>query len=129
MCFYRTSKHKCSDTPITVYKVMLKVGPDCVNSIFYPALKPYLVGQNIEAWRSVSTETLDIRFAFGGEIVHAYRRLDRAILKIRELCVFHSTFNPIALVVVECEIPPGVEYWLGSDGEIGARELIITKIR
>lgn len=107
---------------------MRKIGPGCINSIYYSALTPYLVGQKIVAAYSADTELMDIASTLDKEIVHAYRRLDRAILKIRELCVFHSTFNPIALTVVQCEIPPEVEYWYGSDGEIGARELRIVSI-
>lgn len=128
MCFYRISKHKCSDTPITVYKVMKKPGPNCVNSIYCSALKPYLVGENIVAAKRADTELMDIAVALDGEIVHAYRTLDRARGEINWMCGFGDCLFPAILTIVQCEIPPGVEYWLGSDGEIGARELRIVSI-
>jgi hypothetical protein len=128
MCFYRISKHQCSDTPITVYKVMHKIGPNCINSVYYPVLKPYLVGEKIIAWRPADTELMDIAFALDGEIVHAYQTLDRAEDGIRRICHFSDSWCHYMLTIVQCEIPPGVEYWLGSDGEIGARELRIVSI-
>lgn len=128
MCFYRISKHKCSDTPITVYKVMKKLGPNCVNSIYYSALKPYLVGENIVAAKRANTELMNIAVALDGEIVHAYRTLDRARGEINLIWAFGDCLYPTILTIVQCEIPPGAEYWLGADGEIGAREMKIIAI-
>ena len=128
MCFYRISKHKCSDTPITVYKVMRKVSPDCVNSVYYPALKPYLVGEKIVASHSqASTKLMDMAFALDKEIVHAYQTLDRAEESMLRMGYFISQLIG-NLVIVKCEIPSGAEYWLGSGEEIGARELKIVSI-
>lgn len=128
MCFYRISKHKRSNTPITVYKVMRKIDPGCVNSIYYSALTPYLVGQKIVAARSADTKLMDMAFAFDREIVHAYQTLNRARLQINPICMFSDYLDINMLAIVECEIPPGVEYWLGYDGEIGAREMKIVAI-
>ena len=128
MCFYRISKHKRSDTPITVYKVMRKISSGCINSIYYSALTPYLVGQKIVAAHSADTELMDMAFALDREIVHAYHTLNRARLQIKPICIFSDTLYPDMLAIVECEIPPGVEYWLGYNGEIGAREMKIVSI-
>jgi hypothetical protein len=128
MCFFRISEHKRSNAQITVYKVMRKIGPDCVNSVYYPSIQPYSVGETIKAWRPADTELMDIAFALDGEIVHAYQTLDRAEDGIRRICHFSDTWCHYMLTIVQCEIPPGVEYWLGSDGEIGARELRIVYI-
>jgi hypothetical protein len=130
MCFYRISKHKRSDSPIptTVYKVMRKIGHDCVNSVYYPSIQPYSVGETIKAWRPADTELMDIAFTLDGEIVHAYQTLEGAEDGIRAICHFHDNWCHYMLTIVQCEIPPGVEYWLGSDGEIGARELRIVYI-
>ena len=128
MCFYRMSKHKCSDTPITVYKVMSKIDPNCVNSFYYPSIQPYSIGETIKAWRPADTELMDIAVTLDGEIVHAYQTLEGAEDGIKRICYFHDIWYHYTLTIVQCEIPPGVEYWLGSCGEIGARELRIVSI-
>lgn len=107
---------------------MFKAGPNCINSIYYPALKPYLVGEKIVASNShASTKLMDMAFALDKEIVHAYQTLDRAEESILRIGYLISQFIG-SLVIVKCEIPSGAEYWLGSDREIGARELKIVAI-
>ena len=125
MCFYRISEHKCSNAPITAYKVMRKVSPNRVNSVYYPSM-PYLAGETIKACYSADTALMDIAFCLDKEIVHAYQTLKRAEDQISRICHFSDTLCHYMLTIVQCEIPPGVEYWLGSDGEVGARELRIV---
>lgn len=107
---------------------MRKIGPNCVNSVYYPSIQPYSVGETIKVWRPTDTELMDIAVALDGEIVHSYQTLEGAEDGIRRICHFHDFWYHYTLTIVQCEIPPGVEYWLGSDGEIGARELRIVAI-
>jgi hypothetical protein len=91
-------------------------------------LTPYLVGQKIVAAHSADTELMDIAFTLDREIVHAYQTLARAKYQINPIWMFSDYLDINVLTIVKCEIPPGVEYWLGYDGEIGARELRIVSI-
>ena len=132
MCFYRTSKHKCSNNPITVYKVMRLVCPGTVNSIFHPAAHDgYWEKDVIEAKVFKSVEQMDALWSIGEEVVHAYQTLEYAIdAKNRYLFSMPTARSYMShiLRIVKCEIPPGIEYWLGSYGEIGARKLKIVSI-
>ena len=128
MCFYRMSTHRCSDVPITVYKVMVKVRPGQVNSVYYPRKLPYCEKCTISAaFPLVSNETIDDIYSLYGSIVHAYTSLSRAREAKPRICRY-TDWRSDCLVIVKCEIPPGVEYWLGYDGEIAAKEMKITAI-
>lgn len=133
MCLRPTSKHKCSDIPITVYKVMKLVYPGSVNSIFHPATHDgYWEKDVIKAKVFKPVEQMDTLWSIGEEVVHAYQTLEYAIdAKNRYLFSISPTRFYISYIlrIVKCEIPPGVEYWLGSRGEIGARELRIVSIK
>lgn len=128
MCFYRMSTCQCSNIPITVYKVMVKARSNMVNSVYFPRRFPYCEKDTITAaFPSVSKEVIDDTYSLYGTIVHAYKSLSRAQDAMWRIPRF-TDWTYECLVIVKCKIPPGVEYWLGSDGEIGARELRIVSI-
>ena len=99
-----------------------------VNSVYFPRRFPYCEKDTITAaFPLVSKETIDDTYSLYGTIVHAYKSLSRAQNAMYRISQF-TDWKRDCLVIVKCEIPPGVEYWYGSDGEIGARELKIVSI-
>lgn len=107
---------------------MVEVHPGLVNSVFYPRKLPYCEKCTISAaFPLLSNETIDNTYALYGSIVHAYKSLSRAKDAMRRIPQ-STDWTQNLLVIVQCEIPPGVEYWLGSDGEIGARKMKIVAI-
>lgn len=125
MCFCRISTHKCSDTPITVYKVMRFLSTDAVMPLYYYTNRYYSIGSTIKASKDVSTTVMDKLNIFEGEVVHAYTDISRAIACAMSTQLFVG--HP--LVVVECKIPLGVPYWVNEDKmEIAAKEMKIINI-
>lgn len=99
-----------------------------VNSVYFPRRFPYCEKDTITAaFPSVSKEMIDDTYSLYGTIVHAYKSLGRAQDAMWRIPRY-TDWTREGLVIVKCEIPPEVEYWYGSDGEIGARELRIVAI-
>ena len=115
MCLYKfDSSYKIAEKPITCYKVMRISainGTVYVNSMFYPCIgKGYKVGDTIKSALDDKVCAMS-RDKLGAEVVHSY--VDTQSFTM-------SFFNDFSIstrdVVVKCEIPEGVPYWKGMDG-------------
>jgi len=62
------------------------------------------------------------RWMVKGEGVHAYTKMEKAIMYTIDVCYLDPS------VIVQCRIPAGTEYWLGENDEIAARVLYLEKI-
>lgn len=116
MCLYKSNKnlYKIAEKPITCYKLMQISainGAVYVNSMFYPCIgKGYTVGDKIKSALDDKVRAM-YRDKLGAEVVHSY--VDASSFTM-------TFFDDFSIgpkdVVVKCEIPEGVPYWEGVDG-------------
>ena len=133
MCLRRITKHKKAKEPIPCYKIMeliIDSGLMKVNSVAYPDSKGYIVGDTITSRFKLSRCNLidnwktDRLKNLTGEVVHSYPYYDVNTPINRR----YARMDARKLVFVECEIPNGVSYWVGADGEYGSKSLVIKRI-
>ena len=133
MCLRRITKHKKAKEPIPCYKIMLLIidsGLMKVNSVAYPDSKGYIVGDtitsrfNLSRYNLIDNWRIDRLKNLNGEVVHSYHYYDVNMPTHRR----YARIDARKLVFVECEIPKGVSYWVGADGEYGSKSLVIKNI-
>lgn len=117
MCLYKfDSSYKISEKPITCYKLMRISainGAVYVNSMFYPCIgKGYKVGDTIKSALDDKACAMS-RNKLGAEVVHSY--VDTSSFTMSFFDNFSISISRRD-VVVKCEIPEGVPYWEGMDG-------------
>lgn len=125
MCFCRTSKHQTdNNSSKVVYKVMRLGHANKVQPLFYYTDEWYSIGCTIEAANNTPVVEIDQMGILEGQVVHAYTK-DRAW----EVNSFLKQMLGIYAVVVKCEIPAGVPYWVNEhSNEVAAKEMKITAI-
>lgn len=133
MCLTRITKHKKAKEPIPCYKIMkLIIDNDIikVNSVAYPNSKGYIVGDtitsrfNLSRFNLIDSWRIDRLRNLNGEVVHSYPYYSVNMPINRR----YARMDARKLIFVECEIPKGVSYWIGADGEYGSKSIVIKKI-
>lgn len=130
MCLYvkNNVRFRVAQEDITIFKVLRK------ERILFSLITRWVtpccfthVGYKITRWTKLKAEGEVIRTETGrrgfieGGVIHAFLGKQKARAIIRAIAIEGD------MSVFECVIPKGVEYIIGSYGEVGAKEIRFVK--